>query len=311
MTDAVDPAGGLFAAPPGRPATTEAAPAVRRPQGASRVLRRFLSRPSSVVALVVLVLVGGAALLAPVIAPHDPLQQDLRNVLAPSSGEHLLGTDELGRDVLSRLLHAGRTSLMAAVQAVVTSVVLGVPTGLVAGYTAGRIDRLLVRVADTIMCFPPLILAVAITGVLGPSLRNAMLAVGIGSAPRFFRLVRSVTLGLREETFVEASQSIGTPPLTIIRRHILPNLLSPVIVQISLAAGLAMLAEATLSFLGLGVQPPTASWGSMLTRASLYLGRSVGLVVYPGLMIMITVLALNVAGDGLRDALGHERRRSS
>jgi peptide/nickel transport system permease protein len=276
-----------------------------------RFWRRFRRQRPALVALGFLIFLTIVAIFAPLLAPADPNAQALRDAMQSPSWEHWLGTDELGRDVLSRLIYASRLSLLAALQAVVVGVVLGVPPGLVAGYLGGRIDVLIMRVTDAVMSFPPLILAIAIVGVLGPNLRNAMLAIGVVFAPRFVRLVRGTVLAVRAETFIEASRSIGTPMPKIIRRHILPNVMSPLIVQISLAAGFAMLAEASLSFLGLGAQPPDASWGVMLGRGFREISRAPWLVLAPGAAVAMTVLAFNVLGDGIRDSIGREIRRAS
>jgi peptide/nickel transport system permease protein len=281
------------------------------PGGRARFLRRFRRQRLALAALVYLVLVVLAAALAPLLATHDPLAQNLGSVLQQPGGGHVLGTDDLGRDVFSRALYAGRVSLLAAAQAVGVAVLLGVVPGLVAGYAGRKVDALIMRLTDALMSFPPLILAIAFVGVLGPSLTNAMFVIGVIFAPRFVRLVRGTVLSIREETFVEASRSIGTPTPRVIVRHVLPNALSPLIVQISLTAAMAMLAEASLSFLGLGVQPPDASWGSMIERGFRYTATAPWLTVFPGLLIALTVLAFNVLGDGLRDSLGREIRRGS
>ena len=281
------------------------------PSARARFLRRFRRQRLALAALVYLVLVVLAAALAPLLATHDPLAQNLGSVLQQPGGGHVLGTDDLGRDVFSRALYAGRVSLVAAAQAVGVAVVLGVIPGLIAGYAGRKVDAVIMRLTDALMSFPPLILAIAFVGVLGPSLTNAMFVIGVIFAPRFVRLVRGTVLSIREETFVEASRSIGTPTPRVIVRHVLPNALSPLIVQISLTAAMAMLAEASLSFLGLGVQPPDASWGSMIERGFRYTATAPWLTVFPGLLIALTVLAFNILGDGLRDSLGREIRRGS
>ncbi|GAA4675498.1 ABC transporter permease [Pseudonocardia yuanmonensis] len=281
------------------------------PSARARFLRRFRRQRLALGALVYLVLVVLATALAPLLATHDPLAQNLASVLQQPGGGHVLGTDDLGRDVFSRALYAGRVSLLAAAQAVGVAVLLGVIPGLVAGYAGRRVDAVIMRLTDALMSFPPLILAIAFVGVLGPSLTNAMFVIGVIFAPRFVRLVRGTVLSIREETFVEASRSIGTPTPRVILRHVLPNALSPLIVQISLTAAMAMLAEASLSFLGLGVQPPDASWGSMIERGFRYTATAPWLTVFPGLLIALTVLAFNILGDGLRDSLGREIRRGS
>ena len=278
--------------------------------GRQRFWRRFKRQRPALIALGFLILITLISIFAPVLAPKDPNHQTLTDILQRPSRTYLLGTDELGRDVLSRLIFAGRLSLMAALQAVGVGVALGVIPGLLAGYLGRAADAIIMRVADALMSFPPLILAIAIVGVLGPNLRNAMIAVGVIFAPRFVRLVRGTVLAVREETFIEASRSIGTPTLTIVRRHILPNVLSPLIVQISLAAGFSMLSEASLSFLGLGAQPPDASWGSMLQQGVRYISRGPWLIFAPGTIIALTVLSFNVLGDGIRDSIGREVRRA-
>jgi peptide/nickel transport system permease protein len=250
------------------------------------------------------------AVIGPWIAPYDPNAQDLANTLAdPFQGGHILGTDELGRDTLSRLIVATRVAMQASAQAVIIAMLLGVVPGLIAGYVGGFVDLTIMRITDAVQSFPPLILAIAVVGILGPGLTNAMLAVGIIFFPNFLRIVRGAVLEVREETFIEASRSIGTPMSRIVRTRILPNVMPPLLVQISLAAGFALLAEASLSFLGLGVQLPQASWGQMLGRGYNNFSRQPWLIVWPGVTIALTVLAFNVMGDGLRDSIGREVRR--
>ncbi|TCP50068.1 peptide/nickel transport system permease protein [Tamaricihabitans halophyticus] len=279
--------------------------------GRARFWRRFRRQWPAQIALGYLIVIVAVAVCAPLLATYSPFDQNLNGVLARPSGEHWLGTDDLGRDVYSRLLYAARISLLAAAQAVAVSLVLGVLPGLLAGYAGKKTDAVIMRITDAVMSFPPLILAIAVVGVLGPSLTNAMFVIGIIFAPRFLRLVRGSVLSLRAETFIEASRSIGTPRWRIIQRHVLPNVLSPLVVQISLASALAMLAEASLSFLGLGVQPPEASWGAMIERGFRYTAAAPWMTVFPGLLIALTVLAFNVLGDGLRDSLGREVRKAS
>ncbi len=229
--------------------------------------------------LVVLVLM---AILAPLLTSYEPDANNLRNTFKGPSGAHWLGTDDLGRDTFTRMLFAARISLLAAVQAVGVGMALGVVPGLVAGYARGWVDVVVMRITDVLMAFPPIILAIAIVGALGPNLTNAMLAVGVIFTPRFVRIVRSSVIQVREETYIDASKSIGTPALSIMWKRVLPNSISPLIVSGSLAAGTSMIAEATLSFLGLGVQPPQASWGSMVGRAVRHIDRAPLLIVFPG-----------------------------
>ncbi len=288
------------------------APPASAEAGASnwaRFRRRFLRQRPAVLALVVLALIVTVAILAPWIAPHDPETQDLRNALQPAfSDDHVLGTDQLGRDVLSRLMFGARYSLLAAVQAVGVGLVLGVIPGLLAGFFRGPTDWVVLRVIEALTAFPPIILAVAVVAVLGPGLTNAMLAVGILFAPRFARMARDATLQVREETFVEAARSMGLPRNTILRRHIVPHILSPLIVMASVLAGVAMIVEAGLSFVGLGATPPASSWGTVLSGAFRYTSNAPMLIVWPGLCIVVTVLCLNLLGDGIKDSLGRESR---
>jgi ABC-type dipeptide/oligopeptide/nickel transport system permease subunit len=275
-----------------------------------RFLRRFRANKGAMVAFGFLVFLLIIAVIGEWITTHDPIKQDLANTLAdPFTGGHVLGTDELGRDTLSRLIVGTRVAMEAAGQAVIIAMILGVPPGLAAGYFGGFVDLTIMRITDAVQSFPPLILAISVVGILGPGLRNAMLAVGIVFAPNFLRIVRGSVLEVREETFIEASRSIGTPTFRIVRTRILPNVMPPLLVQISLAAGFALLAEASLSFLGFGVQLPNASWGLMLGRGYNNFSRQPWLIVWPGVLIALTVLSFNVVGDGLRDSIGREVRR--
>lgn len=280
-----------------------------RPEGSlRRFLRRFRREQPAVVALAVVILLVLVAVFAEALAPHDPSAQNLRNVLSTPTSENWLGTDQNGRDVLSRLIFGARVSLRAAAQAVGVALALGVLPGMLAGLLGGWVDVVIMRVVEAMMSFPPLLLAIAIVGARGPGLTNAMLAIGIASAPRFCRLIRGVTLSVATENYVEAARSIGCSTGRILRRHILPNVLSPLIVQISLAIGFAMLAESALSFLGLGVTPPDASWGSMLGQAFRFVSREPWLAIPPGVVLTVAVLAFNVLGDGIRDSIGRQRQ---
>jgi peptide/nickel transport system permease protein len=287
---------------PSEPASTRD----ERIAGPSTFWRRFRSRPSAVVGLVFLIVVTVIAVGAPLLAPADPNAQNLGQTLQGPSSSHWLGTDELGRDVLSRLMFGARVSLLAAVEAVSVGLFLGAPVGLAAGYFRGWVDATSSRIAEAVLSFPPLLLAIAIVGVLGPSLTNAMLAIGVVFSPRFFRLVRGAVLSVREEAFIEAARTVGSSNLRILRQHVSPSVASPLLIQVMLATGLAMLSEAALSFLGLGVQPPDASWGAMLGSAYRHVSRAPWQAVYPGLAIVLVVLAANMVGEGLR--LGFRRR---
>lgn len=274
-----------------------------------RFRRRFARNRPAVIAVGFLLFVAVAAVFAPLLAPYQPDAIDATNVLDGPSGDHLLGTDDLGRDVLSRLLFGARTSLIAASLAVSIAVVIGVPAGLLAGYARGWWDVVLNKVSDTLMSLPPLLLALGVIAATGPGLVNAMAAVGVLFTPRMFRIVRSATFGVREETFVEAAISAGATSPRIIRRHILPNVLAPLTVEVSLLMSFALLAEASLSFLGLGVVPPDTSWGIMLGRAFREIYNAPSLIYWPGLAIALTTISFNLVGDGIRDAMGREIRR--
>jgi peptide/nickel transport system permease protein len=244
------------------------------------------------------------ALLAPFISPHDPIAVNADNAyLPPLSPSHLLGTDELGRDLFSRVLWGARVSLPVAFVAVAVGLVAGGVIGLISGYFGGVFDLLLMRLIDALLAFPALILAIAIVAALGPDLRNAMIAIGIVAIPVYARLVRALVLQLKQMEFIAATRSLGATPIRIIVRHLIPNLLNPVIVQVSLSAGFAILAEATLSFLGLGAQVPTADWGQMINTGATFLANDPWLAIVPGAAISVTVFSFNLLGDSLRDAL--------
>jgi peptide/nickel transport system permease protein len=265
-------------------------------------LARGHPRVTGAASLVVLLFL--VALLAPVISPHDPIATAPDNAyLPPLSPSHLLGTDELGRDLLSRALWGARVSLPVAFVAVGVGLVVGGLIGLISGYRGGVTDLLLMRFIDALLAFPALILAVAIVAALGPSLTNAMIAIGVVAVPVYARLVRGQVLQLREMEFVTATRSLGATPLRLVFRHLVPNLLNPVIVQVSLSAGFAILAEATLSFLGLGAQVPTPDWGQMINSGARFLNNDPWLAIIPGIAISITVYSFNFLGDALRDAL--------
>jgi peptide/nickel transport system permease protein len=273
------------------------------------LVRRFLRRPLAVGGLVVATAFVLAAIFAPWIAPYRYSTTNFNLVLAHPSGTHLLGTDELGRDVLSRIIWGARASIQAGVLATLLAMAIAVPIGLVAGYYRGWIDPVISRLTDVLLAFPFLILAVGLTAILGPSLLNATLALGIGVTPQLIRVARGETLALREEDYVRAAVANGASDAVILGRHIVPNMLSTLLVQATVTIPTAIIGEATLSFLGLGVQPPTPSWGVMLADAQSYLTQAPRLAVYPGLAIFICSLSFNLLGDGLRDALDPRTQR--
>ncbi|MFI9551065.1 ABC transporter permease [Nonomuraea endophytica] len=270
--------------------------------------RRLTGRADVMLAVAALAVFVLVAVAAPLIAPYDPVDQDLLRRLEGPSAAHWLGTDESGRDVLSRLMYGTRVSLGASLLAVTVAALCGVPLGLLAGYLGRGFDLVVSRVADAVLSIPGLVLAIAIATALGPSLTNAMLAVGVVYAPGFYRVVRGSALAVRGQTYVQAAIVTGCSTPRIILRHVLPNVSTPLIVKVFLTFGYAILAEASLSFLGLGVQPPLASWGSMLKRAVRHLEQAPLLVVLPGVVILVAVLAFNTVGDGLRDALARRDR---
>ena len=274
----------------------------------SSFLRRFCRNGTAMVASVILVLVVLIAIFAPELAPHDPARSSLRNILKPPSATYPLGTDDLGRDVLSRLIFASRLSLIASVQAVAIALLIGLPLGLISGYVGGWVDTIIMRCNDALMSFPALILAVVIVGLLGPSLPNAMTAIGLVYAPRIMRVVRGSTLSVREEVYMMAARATGCSVTRIITRHVLPNVTGPLVVQATVLMGQALLAEAGLSFLGLGAQPPEASWGAMLGTAFPYLAQAPVPTIAAGTIISVTVLCFNLVGDGIRDSVGRMRR---
>ncbi|MGH2376422.1 MAG: ABC transporter permease [bacterium] len=287
-----------------------ALPSISRPRAATLptvgfryFLHRYARNRLALAGLWVVGLVILAAAFAPAVSPADPTKPDFVNLLAAPSRSHLLGTDDLGRDILSRIIFGARTSLAAGIISVGLALAVGLPLGLMSGYFRGQLDNVLMRLTDALLSFPFLVLALAIAAVLGTGLTKAMIAIGIVFTPGFIRLSRAQVLSERERVYVEAARALGASDRRIIWRHILPNSLSPVLVQSSLAMAAAITAEATLSFLGLGTQPPTPSWGSMLNIAQAYLNKAPWMAWWPGLAIFVTVLSLNLVGDGLREVL--------
>ena len=271
-----------------------------------RLLTRFAHDRMALAGATFVLVVVLAAIFAPEIAPYSPTA-NFPLINAGPSGAHWLGTDDVGRDLLSRVIFGARISLEAATIVVVLALLVSVPVGLVSGYFSGRTDNVIMRLIDAMFAFPPLILAITVAALLGRSLHNESIAIAITFVPGLTRVVRGQVLSVREETFIEASRAVGAGPLRMIRRHVLPNVASPLIVQTAIILGYALLAEAGLSFLGLGVQPPSASWGLMLQEAYQFVLSDPWATVIPGLAIALTVLSFNLVGDGLRDALGRER----
>lgn len=275
-------------------------------QEPSRVSRFFRWLASDLRAALSLTILLGLLILAvgaPWIAPYAPTAQDVNNMLSPPDGLHLLGTDDLGRDILSRLIHGASATVYASVLAVSVAILIGLPVGLIAGFFGGWLDDIISRIIDTFLSFPAIVLAIAVTGALGIGLTNGMIAVGIVMFPALARIVRARTLIVRQELYVDASRCFGAPTFHILWRHVLPNTLQPVIVQVTLLLAAALLAEASLSFLGLGIQPPNPSWGAMLARAYQYMEIAPEQMYAPGLAILVVALAFNALGESLRIVL--------
>ncbi|MEI4470772.1 ABC transporter permease [Frigidibacter sp. MR17.24] len=278
--------------------TTPAAPRQK-----SRAWAKLKRSRAALVGLIIVAFFVIVAALAPVLPIDDPLQTSWTAIRKAPSAEHLMGTDDIGRDVLSRMIWGAQASLMAGVISVIIAVVLGLPIGLIAGYFGGWVDMVISRFTDALLAMPFLILAIALAAFLGPSLTNAMIAIGISAMPVFIRLTRGQVLAVKTEDYVEGARSIGLGHLDIMTRYILPNIIPPIIVQATLTVATAIIAEASLSFLGLGQQAPAPSWGSMLNVAKNFLGQAPWMAMYPGAAIFLVVIGFNILGDGLRDAL--------
>jgi ABC-type dipeptide/oligopeptide/nickel transport system permease subunit len=272
-----------------------------------RLLRNRLALAGFVISTAVIVMV----LLGPEIAPYPPDAIDYHAMLAAPGAAHLLGADDLGRDVLSRAMIGGRLSLAVSLVSVLIAVTVGVPLGLIAGYLGGFIDEVLMRVIDSIIALPPLVLALTITAVLGPGLINAMFAIAVVAVPGFTRLTRGQVLSLKHSDYVMAARSVGVRPTLLVLRHILPNVLNPIMVQAALGIGFAMITESSVSFIGLGAQPPTATWGSMVQVGFQYLETAPWMALAPAVLIFLAVLGFNMLGEGLRGALDPAARATA
>jgi len=290
------------------PTSADTARTIREEAPWARAWRRLRRRKGALVGLVVVLLFIALALFAPWIAPYDPVATSWSLVRKPPSWAHWFGTDEVGRDVLSRIIWGARASMGAGLVSVGIAAGCGVPLGLLAGYAGGWIDAALSRLVDAMLAIPFLILAIALAAFLGPSLGNAMIAIGITATPVFVRLTRGQTLAAKVEDYVEAARAVGNPHWRIALRHVLPNIVPPLLIQVSLAIAGAIIAEAALSFLGLGQQPPAPSWGSMLNTAQRFIEQAPWMAIWPGVAIFAAVLSFNLLGDGLRDALDPRHR---
>ncbi|MDR5682477.1 MAG: ABC transporter permease [Armatimonadota bacterium] len=294
-----------------RATSLTAAVVSERPQTYAAIVRAQLLRNRGAVGgLVLLVFAIGVAVGAPWLAPYDPTYQDLLAPLEPPSRKHPFGTDEVGRDILSRVIYGSRISLSVGLISVSIGGTAGVTLGLVSGFYGGRLDDVILRVMDLMLAFPGILLALAIVAVLGPGLFNVMIAVGIAATPSFTRVTRGQTLSVREMDYVVGARAIGCTNARVIWRYVLPNVLPSIIVLATLGLASAILAASGLSFLGLGAQPPTPEWGAMLSSGRAYLRQAWWITTFPGLAIMLTVLGMNMLGDGLRDALDPKLRRA-
>lgn len=269
----------------------------------SKAYRQLKRNKLAIAGTIFILLIFIIALFAPLIAPYSPYKTDFMITLQEPSSSHLLGTDDLGRDVLSRLIYGARISLVIGFISVAIGLVVGVPIGAISGYYGGKIDMFVQRLVDIMMAFPGMLLAIIIVSIMGVGLVNAMIAVGIVSIPTYIRLVRGSVLSIKNKEFVHAAKAIGESEFKIIFKHILPNCLAPIIVQSSLQIGVAILWAAGLGFLGLGAQAPTPEWGAMLSQGRGYIRTAHHVTTYPGIAIMLSVLGFNLLGDGLRDAL--------
>lgn len=273
------------------------------------VLVRLSRSPLAMFGLAIICVLVFCAVFAEVISPYSPIKQDLMHMFETPSAAHWLGTDEFGRDILSRLIYGARVSLQVGFIAVGIALVTGGMLGAISGYYSGRLDNCIMRVMDVLLSIPQTLLAIAIVAALGPSLMNLMIAVGISAVPTYARIVRGSVLSIRSMEFIEAARAAGSSDLRIILKHIIPNSMAPIIVQSTLGVASAILNAAGLSFIGLGIQPPNPEWGAMLSGGRQYIRDFPHMTLYPGLAIMLTILALNFLGDGLRDALDPKLKR--
>jgi ABC-type dipeptide/oligopeptide/nickel transport system permease subunit len=272
------------------------------------MLQRLARRPTATMGIIILLGFALAAAIGPLVLPYNPNAADFDIVLQRPSFAHPFGTDNLGRDLLTRVVFGTRVSFLIGILGVSLSMLLGVPLGLVSGYWGGKIDLLLQRVVDILLAFPGFLLALTLVAVLGVGVSNVVVSVGVATAPTYIRLVRGVVLSVREQIFIEAARALGVPERRIIVRHVLPNCLAPLIVQSTLQLGTAILTAAGLGFLGLGVRPPTPEWGTMLGEGQTYLFSSWYIATFPGVAIFFAVMGFNLLGDGLRDALDPRMR---
>lgn len=275
-----------------------------------RAVRIVIQNPLTLLGMVIFLVVVAASIGAPLLTPYDPLELDFGQSLLPPSGEHLTGTDEMGRDLFTRILYGGRISLLAAAMVIVMAGVVGTVLGSIAGYSGGLVDELIMRTSDLFLAFPGLVLAIAIAAALGPSLENALVAISLVWWPWYARLLRGQVLSMKHSQYVEAALALGASDGRVLFRHILPNCVGPLTVQVSLDAGAAILSTASLSFIGVGAQPPTPEWGALIAVGREYMLSQWWYPTFPGFAILLTVLGLNLMGDGLRNILDPRLRRA-
>lgn len=277
--------------------------AIAQPKESSRAWKKLKANRSSVAGFIIILFFALLAISAPILPIPDPLATSWSAIRKAPSAAHWLGTDDLGRDILSRMIWGAQASLMAGFFSVAIAVIIGVPFGILAGYFGGWVDLIISRITEALLAMPFLIMAIALAAFLGPSLTNAMIAIGLSAMPIFVRLTRGQVLAVKQEDYVEGARSVGLGHVQIMTRYILPNVMAPIIVQATLTVATAIIAEASLSFLGLGQQPPAASWGSMLNVAKNFLSQAPWMAMWPGIAIFLVVIGFNLLGDGLRDAL--------
>lgn len=278
-------------------------PEIKRRSMFGEVMSRLVINKGAMLGLVILLIITGMCVLAPLIAPYDYDAQDITKKFIEPNSQYIMGTDNLGRDIFSRILYGGRISLQVGFIATGISALFGIILGAISGYYGGKTDNIIMRVLDIFMAIPNLLLAIAISAVIGAGIRSAMIAVGVSAIPAFARMVRGPILAIKEQEFIEAAKSIDASDIRIMFRHLLPNVLSPIIVQITLRVATSIIDAASLSFLGLGVQPPYPEWGAMLSSSRVYIVERPYMVTFPGLAIALVVISLNLFGDGLRDAM--------
>ena len=284
-------------------------PKPKKKSQAKEIWRRFIKNKLALGGLIIVVFLFSVALFADIIAPYGMDEQNLANAKQPPSAEHIMGTDNFGRDIFSRIVYGSRVSLLVGFISVGIGVAVGGSLGAIAGFFGGKADNLIMRTLDMMMAIPSMILAIAICSALGPGLANTMIAVGFSTIPNYARIVRSSVMTVKQQEYVEAATAVGSSNLRIIMRHIIPNSMAPLIVQASLGVAQAVLTAASMSFIGLGVQPPEAEWGNMLSAGRTFIRNQPHMVIFPGIAIMLTIFSLNLLGDGLRDALDPRLKR--